>query len=52
MEDEEEFKINAAKLAKEREALGETSIYSCMQPFYWPELCDLQDRRVVVLAEF
>ena len=52
MEDEEKFKMNAAKLAKEREALGETSIYSRMQPFYRPELCDLQDRRIDVLTEF
>ena len=52
MEDEEKFKINAAKLAKEREASGETSIYSRMQPFYRPELCDLQDRRIDVLTEF
>ena len=52
MEDDEEFKINAAKLAKEREASGETSIYSRMQPFYRPELCDLQDRRIDVLTEF
>ena len=50
MEDEKEFKINAAKLEKEREASGETSIYSRMQPFYWPELCDLQDRRIDVLT--
>ena len=52
MEGEQGFKINAAKLAKEREALGKTSIYSRMQPFYWPELCDLQDRMIDALTEF
>ena len=52
MENTEEFKRNAGKLAREREMSGETSIYSRMQPFYRPNLIDLMNRRIDVLTEF
>ena len=52
MEDKEEFKRNAARLAKLRESSGETSIFSRMQPFYRPELHELHQRRIDVLHQF
>ncbi len=41
----DKFQQGAAKLAKEREHVGETSIFSRMQPFYRPNLVDLMNRR-------
>ena len=52
VEDMEKFKKDAARLAREREESGETSVFSRMQPFYRPQLCDLLNRRIDVLTEF
>ena len=52
MEDEDLFKKNAAILSREREAAGDTSIYSRMQPFYRPNLDELLERRIDVLTGF
>ena len=52
MEDEQKFKSDAAKMSRAREAAGETSIFSRMQPFYRPNIADLMNRRIDVLTEF
>ena len=49
---EEEFKKNANKLRREREARGEGSMYSVLQPFSRPELEELQHKRIDVLTSF
>jgi hypothetical protein len=50
--DEKEFRERAAELRKQREAKGEGSIFSVMQPPYCPELDELLDKRIDVLYSF
>ena len=50
--DEMEFRERAAKLRIQREARGEGSIFSEMQPLYRPELDELMDKRIDVLYSF
>ena len=44
--------MKARKTRNERELRGEGSIHATMQSFYPPELCDLVDQRIDVLAGF
>ena len=46
----DEFKESCNKLKREREARGEGSMYSVLQPFVRPELKDLIDKRIDVLC--
>lgn len=50
--DEEQFRREANELRKQREARGEGSIFSVMQPLYCPELDELIDKRIDVLYSF
>ena len=50
--DEKEFRERAAELRMQREARGEGSIFSVMQPLYCPELHELMDKRIDVLYSF
>ncbi len=50
--DEKELRERAAELGKQREAKGEGSIFSVMQPFYCPELDELINRTMDVLYSF
>ena len=50
--DEKEFRERAAELRMQREARGEGSIFSVMQPLYCPELDELMDKRIDVLYSF
>jgi hypothetical protein len=50
--DEEKFRREATELRKQREARGEGSIFSVMQPLYCPELDELMDKRIDVLYSF
>jgi hypothetical protein len=47
--DEKEFRERAAEIRMQREARGEGSIFSVMQPLYCPEL---MDKRIDVLYSF
>ena len=48
---EEDFKRRAETARTLRETSGESSVFSRMQPFYRPEICELQDKRIDVLFE-
>lgn len=50
--DKDEFKKACEKLKREREARGEGSMYSTLQPFFRPELDELVGRRIDVLSSF
>ena len=50
--DEEKFKEKARAERKRRERVGDASMYSRLQPFYRPELCDLYGKRIDYLASF
>jgi hypothetical protein len=50
--DEEKFRREATELRKQREARGEGSIFSVMQPLYCPELDELINKRIDVLYSF
>ena len=50
--DEKNFRERATELQKQREANGEDSTFSVMQPFYCPELDELIDKRIDVLYSF
>ncbi len=50
--DEEQFRKEADKLRKQREARGEGSIFSVMQPLYCPELDELINIGIDVLYSF
>ena len=50
--DDEHFKQNAAKMRKAREAKGEGSMYSTLQPFHRPELSELVGKRIDVFIAF
>ncbi len=50
--DEEQFRKEADKLQKQREARGKGSIFSVMQPLYCPELDELINKRIDVLYSF
>ena len=50
--DEKEFRERATELRMQREARGEGSIFSVMQPLYCPELDDLMNKRIDVLYSF
>jgi hypothetical protein len=50
--DKEQFRREANELQKHREARGEGSIFSVMQPLYCPELDELIDKRIDVLYSF
>ncbi len=50
--DKKQFIEGAAELQKQREARGEGSIFSVMQPLYCSELNELIDRRIDVLYSF
>jgi hypothetical protein len=50
--DKEQFRREANELRKQREARGEGSIFSVMQPLYCPELDELIDKRIDVLYSF
>ena len=50
--DEKEFRERVAELRIQREARGEGSIFSVMQPLYCPELDELMDKRIDVLYSF
>jgi hypothetical protein len=47
-----ELRKEAAELQKQREARGEGSIFSVMQPLYCPELDELINKRIVVWYSF
>jgi hypothetical protein len=49
---ENSYKMKARKIRSERELRGEGSTHATMQSFYPPELCDLVDQRIDVLAAF
>jgi hypothetical protein len=49
---EEQFRKEAEELQKQREARGESSIFSVMQPLYCPELDELINKRIDVLYSF
>jgi hypothetical protein len=49
---EEQFRREANELRKQREARGEGSIFSVMQPLYCPELDELINNRIDVLYSF
>jgi hypothetical protein len=50
--DEDQFRKEAHELRKQREARGEGSIFSVMQPLYCPELDELINKRIDVLYSF
>ena len=51
--DEDEFRKQAEELRRQREARGECSIFSVMQPLYHcPELDELINKRIDVLYSF
>ena len=50
--DEDEFRKQAEELRRQREARGEGSIFSIMQPLYCPELDELISKRIDVLYSF
>ena len=50
VEGEAQVRKDADEMRREREARGETSMYALMQPFYRPELVELEDRRIDVLC--
>jgi hypothetical protein len=50
--DKEHFKKEADELQKQREARGEGTIFSIMQPLYCPELDELINKRIDVLCSF
>ena len=50
--DEKEFRERVAELRMQREARGESSIFSVMQPLYCPELDELINKRIDVLYSF
>ena len=50
--DEDEFRKQAEELRRQREARGEGSIFSIMQPLYCPELDELINKRIDVLYSF
>ena len=50
--DKEKFRIETTELRKQREARGEGSIFSVMQPLYCPELDELLNKRIDVLYSF
>ncbi len=50
--DEKQFRNGATELLKQREARGEGSIFSVMQPIYCQELNELIHRRIDVLYSF
>jgi hypothetical protein len=50
--DEDQFRKEANELRKQREARGEGSIFSVMQPLYCPELYELINKRIDVLYSF
>jgi hypothetical protein len=50
--DEEQFRKEADKLQKQREARGKGSIFSVMQPLYYPGLDELINKRIDVLFSF
>ena len=50
--DEDEFKEACMKLKGEREARGEGSMYSTLQPFNRPDLDELLNKRIDVLTSF
>ena len=52
IKDEETFEKKAEKLRRKREAKGEGSMFSVLQPFNRPELKDLVCRRIDVLSWF
>jgi len=52
MIDEDQFRKEANELRKQREARGEGSIFSVMQPLYCPELDELINKRIDVLYSF
>jgi hypothetical protein len=47
---EEQFRKEAEELQKQREARGDGSIFSGMQPLYCPELDELINKRIDVLC--
>jgi hypothetical protein len=49
---EEQFRKETIELQKQREARGEGSIFSIMQPLYCPELDELINKRIDVLYSF
>ena len=50
--DEDKFRRDTEMLRREREAKGEGSLYSVLQPFYMPHLSELKGRRIDVLTSF
>lgn len=50
--DEDEFKEACMKLKGKREARGEGSMYSTLQPFNRPDLDELLNKRIDVLTSF
>ena len=50
--DEDEFKKNATHIRRAREARGEGSMYSILQPFSRPDVSELINRRIDVLVSF
>ena len=52
MIDEDQFRKEANELQKQKEARGEGSIFSVMQPLYCPELNELINKRIDVLYSF
>ena len=49
-DNKEDFRKRADQVRMEREARGEGSMYSLLQPFYHPDLKQLVDRRIDVLS--
>ena len=50
--DEEQFRRDANEFRTQREARGQGSIFSVMQPLYCPELNELINKRIDVLYSF